>query len=50
VHAKRKRSRVVVAPRSFLDACTEVLPGERKFLDYAIPPTMEVVHKILVGV
>ena len=32
------RSRVVVAPRSFLDAGTEVLPGERKFLDYALPP------------
>ena len=32
------QSRVVVAPRSFLDAGTEVLPGERKFLDYALPP------------
>jgi hypothetical protein len=29
----------VVAPRSFLDAGTEVLPGERKFTDYAFPPT-----------
>jgi hypothetical protein len=37
--AKRPRSRVVVVPRSFLDAGTEVLPGERKFLDYAFPPT-----------
>jgi hypothetical protein len=36
---KRPQSRVVVAPRSFLDAGTEVLPGERKFLDYALPPT-----------
>jgi hypothetical protein len=35
----RARSRVVVVPRSFLDAGTEVLPGERKFLDYAFPPT-----------
>jgi hypothetical protein len=26
-------------PRSFLDAGTEVSPGERKFLDYALPPT-----------
>ena len=34
--AKRSRSCVVVAPRSFLDAGTEVLPGERKFLDYRI--------------
>jgi hypothetical protein len=25
--------------RSFLDAGTEVLPGERKFTDYAFPPT-----------
>jgi hypothetical protein len=39
VAAKRPRSRVVVVPRSFLDAGTEVLPGERKFLDYAFPPT-----------
>jgi hypothetical protein len=37
--ANRPRSRVVVVPRSFLDAGTEVLPGERKFLDYAFPPT-----------
>src|SRR5882724_85632 len=45
--AKRSRSRVVVVPRSYLDAGTEVLPGERKFLDYAFPPThtpMEVVQ------
>jgi hypothetical protein len=34
----RPRSRVVVAPRSFLDAGTEVQPGERKFMDYADPP------------
>jgi hypothetical protein len=37
--ANRPRSRVVVVPRSFLVAGTEVLPGERKFLDYAFPPT-----------
>jgi len=36
--ANRPRSRIVVAPRSFLDAGTEVLPGERKFTDYALPP------------
>jgi hypothetical protein len=36
--ARRSRSRVTVAPRSFLDAGTEVLPGDRKFLDYALPP------------
>jgi hypothetical protein len=33
------RARVVVAPRSFLDAGTEVKPGERKFTDYAFPPS-----------
>jgi hypothetical protein len=46
VSVKRSPSRVVVAPRSFLDAGTEVLPGERKFLHYAFSPThtaMEVV-------
>jgi hypothetical protein len=36
--ANRPRARVTVAPRSFLDAGTEVLPGERKFTDYAYPP------------
>jgi hypothetical protein len=35
---KSPRARVTVAPRSFLDAGTEVLPGERKFSDYAYPP------------
>jgi hypothetical protein len=39
VAANRPRSRIVVAPRSFLDAGTEVLPGQRKFTDYAFPPT-----------
>lgn len=34
----RPRARITVAPRSFLDAGTEVLPGERKFTDYALPP------------
>ena len=37
--ANRPGARVTVAPRSFLDAGTEVLPGERKFTDYAFPPT-----------
>jgi hypothetical protein len=37
--SKRPRARVVVEPRSFLGAGTEVLPGQRKFLDYAFPPT-----------
>jgi hypothetical protein len=30
----RPRARITVEPRSFLDAGTEVLPGERKFTDY----------------
>jgi hypothetical protein len=38
VSVSRPRARITVAPRSFLDAGTEVLPGERKFLDYAFPP------------
>jgi hypothetical protein len=32
------RTRVYVSRRSWLDAGTEVLPGERKYLDYVIPP------------
>ena len=35
----RARTRVTVRPRSFLDGGTEVVPGERKFTDYAFPPT-----------
>jgi hypothetical protein len=31
-------TRIYVSRRSWLDAGTEVLPGDRKFLDYAIPP------------
>jgi len=34
----RARTRVRVPARSFLDGGTEVLPGERKFTDYAFPP------------
>ena len=36
--ARSPRARVTVAPRSFLDAGTEVRPGDRKFTDYAFPP------------
>jgi hypothetical protein len=35
---ERPRARITVRARSFLDAGTEVLPGERKFTDYAYPP------------
>ena len=38
--AGRPKARITVAPRSFLDAGTEVLPGERKFTDYAFPPAV----------
>jgi hypothetical protein len=31
------RTRIYVTKRSWLDAGTEVLPGDRKFTDYAIP-------------
>ncbi|HWP27335.1 MAG TPA: hypothetical protein VNL39_13420 [Xanthobacteraceae bacterium] len=34
----RKRTRIIVQRRSFLDAGTEVLPGQRKYHDYAYPP------------
>jgi hypothetical protein len=34
----RPRARVTVQKRSFLDGGTEVLPGQRKFTDYAFPP------------
>ena len=32
------RTRVYTSKRSWLDAGTEVLPGDRKFTDYAFPP------------
>jgi hypothetical protein len=34
----RAPARVTVPARSFLDPGTEVIPGDRKFMDYAIPP------------
>jgi hypothetical protein len=38
-HARigRPRARIVVVRRSYLDAGTQLSPGERKFLDYAQP-------------
>jgi hypothetical protein len=33
------RARITVQRRTFLDAGTHVIPGDRKFTDYAIPPT-----------
>jgi hypothetical protein len=32
------RARVTVTRRTFLDAGTHVIPGDRKFTDYALPP------------
>jgi hypothetical protein len=37
-YAPSGRRIVIVTPRSYLDAGTEVKPGERKFTDYALPP------------
>ena len=34
------RTRVYVTKRSWLDAGVEVLPGDRKFTDYAFPPNL----------
>ncbi len=34
------RTRIYVSKRSWLDGGTEVLPGDRKFTDYAFPPEM----------
>ena len=38
VSYQQGNTRVYITKRSWLDAGTEVLPGERKFSDYAFPP------------
>jgi hypothetical protein len=38
VSYQQGNTRIYVSKRSWLDGGTEVLPGDRKFLDYAIPP------------
>ena len=38
VSYQRGATRIYVTKRSWLDAGTEVLPGDRKFSDYAFPP------------
>ena len=38
VVAARAPARILVRRRSYLDAGTEVIPGERKFTDYVFPP------------
>ncbi|MBR0755193.1 hypothetical protein JQ604_23660 [Bradyrhizobium jicamae] len=40
VYQQGPRTRVYVTTRSWLDAGTEVLPGDRKFSDYAFPPAV----------
>ena len=39
VQYQQGRTRLYVSKRSWLDGGTEVLPGERKYSDYALPPT-----------
>lgn len=39
VQYQQGNTRIYVSKRSWLDGGTEVLPGERKFSDYAFPPT-----------
>src|ERR1700751_364508 len=38
---QRPRARVTAAPPSFLEPRPEVKPGDRKFLDYAFPPSAQ---------
>lgn len=38
VYQQGPHTRIYVTTRSWLDAGTEVLPGDRKFTDYAFPP------------
>ena len=40
VYQQGPHTRVYVTTRSWLDAGTEVLPGDRKFQDYAFPPEL----------
>ncbi len=39
------RTRIYITKRSFLDGGTEVLPGDRKFSDYAFPPGASFTHQ-----
>jgi hypothetical protein len=40
VYQQGPHTRIYVTKRSWLDGGTEVLPGDRKFLDYAFPPAV----------
>jgi hypothetical protein len=39
VQYQQGNTRIYVSKRSWLDGGTEVLPGDRKYTDYALPPT-----------
>lgn len=43
----RRRTRIILQKRSYLDAGTEVKPGERKFTDYAIPPGYSAIDTVM---
>jgi hypothetical protein len=40
VYQQGAHTRIYVSRRSWLDGGTEVLPGDRKFTDYAFPPAV----------
>jgi hypothetical protein len=40
VYQQGPHTRIYVSRRSWLDGGTEVLPGDRKFTDYAFPPAI----------
>jgi hypothetical protein len=40
VYQQGPHTRIYVSRRSWLDGGTEVLPGDRKFTDYAFPPAV----------
>lgn len=42
----RVRTKIIIQKRSYLDGGTEVLPGERKYRDYAEPPGYSVTEPI----
>ncbi len=42
VYQQGPHTRIYVTKRSWLDAGVEVLPGDRKFTDYAFPPPIGV--------
>lgn len=43
----RRRTRIVIQKRSYLDGGTEVAPGERKFTDYAYGPTSRIPFSVI---